>query len=133
MTTAKKTISVRLGDDAKRQVELAARLKHQSAGAFLESAGVSQAHDLALEWARGQYRAGKASASEVAAESGLAVEEIMVESDEMEIDGALDAFLAGCRAAAEKSGNHEFLRLSEAAVRSLAPRPGQARRSRPRR
>ena len=123
MTTTKKTISVRLNDDAKRQVEWAARLRRQSAGAFLGTAGTEQAHSEVLAWARAEYRAGRASASEIADQTGLAVEEVMIGSDEGDLDEALDAFLASCRAAAERSGNADFKSLSEEAVRPLRAGP----------
>src|SRR2546427_10610651 len=77
MPTKKRTISVRLDDAAKRRVDRAAKLSKQSAGAFLEKAGDAQARDLLLTWATNRHRSGGESFSELAAETGLDIEEIM--------------------------------------------------------
>ncbi|MEK7215321.1 MAG: hypothetical protein AAB289_06990, partial [Chloroflexota bacterium] len=77
MATKKRTISVRLDDAAKRQVERAATLSKQSAGAFLGRAGEEEARRALLTWAVAQHGIGRASFSELAQDTGLAVEEIM--------------------------------------------------------
>ena len=117
MTTKKGTISVRLDNAAKRRVERAARLLKQSAAAFLERAGDEQARHILLEWAVDQHRNGAASFSELAAETGLAVEEIMVAMGSQGKEEALEMFLASCRTVAEARSNPEFLRLAEEAVK----------------
>ena len=48
MATKKRTISVRLDDEAKQQVERAAKLLRQSSGAFLEKAGEERARVVLL-------------------------------------------------------------------------------------
>ena len=116
MVTKKRTISVRLDDAAKRRVERAARLLKQSSGAFLEKAGEERARHVLLAWAVDRRRRGEASFSELAAETGLAVEEIMLAMGSQGKQEALDMFLASCRTVAEASGNPDFLRLSEEAV-----------------
>ncbi|MBM2826011.1 MAG: hypothetical protein HW403_75 [Dehalococcoidia bacterium] len=117
MVTKKRTISVRLDDAAKQRVERAARLLNQSAGAFLERAGYEQARHILLAWAVDQHRSGKASFSELAAETGLAVEEIMMAMESQGKQETLEMFLASCRTVAETRGNPEFLRLGEEAVK----------------
>lgn len=116
MTTKKRTISVRLDDAAKRQVERAARLANQSAGAFLGRAGADHARSALLAWAAQEHRAGRASFSELAEQTGLAVEEIMDGMAAGDAGRSLDAFIACCRAVAANTGNLEFLRRAEEAV-----------------
>lgn len=116
MATKKRTISVRLDDAAKKRVERAASLSKQSAGAFLERAGEEQARHILLAWTVDQHRSGEASFSELAAETGLAVEEIMLAMASQGKQEALEMFLASCRTVAEARGNPEFLRLGKEAV-----------------
>ena len=115
--TNKKTISVRLDDAAKRRVERAARLLKQSASAFLEKAGEEQAGHVLLTWAADRHRRGEASFSELAEETGLGVEEIMLAVGSQGKQEALDMFLASCRTVAEARGDPDFLRLGEEAVK----------------
>jgi uncharacterized protein (DUF1778 family) len=77
MPTIKQTISVRLDNKAKLKVERAARLMRQSSGAFLEKVGTERAHQVLLDSAVSRHRQVEASFSELAEETGLAVEEIM--------------------------------------------------------
>ncbi|MBI3977336.1 MAG: hypothetical protein HY331_04035 [Chloroflexi bacterium] len=126
MATRKRTISVRLDDAAKRRVERAARLLNQSAGAFLEKAGEEQAHHILLWWAVGQHRSGAASFSELAAETGLAVEEIMLAVGSQGKQEALDLFLASCRAVAEARGAPEFLRTAKEAAEMVLRAEGDS-------
>jgi hypothetical protein len=119
MATKKPTISVRLDDAAKLMVEHAARIMNQSAGAFLEKAGQERARQVLLDWALERHRRGEASFSELAADTGLTVEEIMRASGDRGRQEALEAFLASCRTVAEVRGNREFLRLGEDAVKAV--------------
>lgn len=119
MPTTKRTISVRLDDLAKLRVERAAKLLKQSSGAFLEKAGDQQARQVLLEWASDQHRKGNASFSELAAETGLAIEEIMVAMASDGESAAFDAFLASCRSVAEATNNPGFLQEGRRAVRLL--------------
>ena len=116
MTTKKRTISVRLDDTAKRQVERAAKLSKLSVGAFLEQAGAERAGQVLLAGAVVQHRSGEASFSELAAETGLAVEEIMQAMARPGKEEGLEMFLSSCRTVAEVRNNPEFLRLGEEAV-----------------
>ena len=117
MPTRKRTISVRLDDVVKQRVERAAKLLKQSAGAFLEKAGEEQARQTLLAWAVNQHRRGEASFSELAAETGLAVEEIMLAMGSQGRQEALEMFLASCGTVAEARANPEFLRLGNEAVK----------------
>jgi len=110
---------VRLDDAAKQRVERAARLLKQSSGAFLEKAGEEHARHVLLGWAVNRHRRGEASFSELAGETGLAVEEIMLAMGSQGRQEALDLFLASCRTVAEASGDRDFLRMGEEAVELL--------------
>ncbi len=116
MPTKKQTISVRLDGTAKQRVERAARLLKQSSGAFLEKAGEEQARQVLVAWAVDRYRHKEASFSELAAETGLAIEEIMLAAGEENQREALEMFLASCRAVATASNDPDFLLLGEEAV-----------------
>jgi hypothetical protein len=125
MPTRKQTVSVRLGGAAKHRVEHAARIAKQSAGAFLEKAGEDRARQVLLDWALDRHRRGDASFSELADETGLAVEEIMLAIGQLGKDDALDAFVASCRTVAEATGKPDFLRSGEEAA-GLVRRSSQA-------
>lgn len=112
MAVRKWTVSVRL--------DPAAKLPHQSRGAFLQRAGDATARQVLLEWATTRHRRGEASASELAEQTGLAVEELMAARGDEGKDEALAQFLASCRTVAETGANPEFLRLAEEAVEALA-------------
>ncbi|MGQ9573269.1 MAG: hypothetical protein ACUVV3_08825 [Dehalococcoidia bacterium] len=129
MATKKPTILVRLDDAAKLRVKHAARIVKQSAGAFLEEAGEERARQVLLDWALERHRRSEASFSELAADTGLTVEEIMLALGDRGRQEALEAFLASCRTVAEVSGNRDFLRLGEAAVKTVrrAREPGEQR------
>ena len=119
MATKKRTISVRLDDEAKQRVERAAKLLRQSSGAFLEKAGEERARQILLEWAVDRFRRGEASLSELAQETALAVEDIMDAVGSHGREEALEMFLASCRTVAEMRGNSEFLRVGQEAVKAV--------------
>lgn len=123
MPTKKRTVSVRLDDAAKLRVERAARLRRQSSGAFLEEAGDRQARQILLTWAIARYRAGESSFSELAAQTGLDIEEIMLAMDTEGRQEALTMFLASCRTVAEAAGNPNFFQLGEEAVNLISRQP----------
>ncbi|MGH2459080.1 MAG: hypothetical protein ACRDIY_09465 [Chloroflexota bacterium] len=116
----RKTVSVRLPPSAARRLETAARLMGQSQGAFLEKAGDELARPILRGWAADQYRQGRASFSELAAETGLAVEEIMDTLGTDSRDEALALFLASCRAIADTRQRPEFLQMAREAVAALS-------------
>lgn len=66
-----------------------------------------------------RYQEGTASASELAEQTGLTVEEIMAARGDQGQEAALAQFLASCRTVAETQGNQAFLRFAEEAVRTL--------------
>ena len=72
-----RTVSVRLDPQAGRRLDKAAALLHQSRAAFLERAGDDAARRVLTDWAARRYRQGGGSFSELAEETGLAVEEIV--------------------------------------------------------
>lgn len=61
--------------------------------------------------------------SEVATDTGLSIEEIMVAVGRDNQEAALNAFVASCRTIAASDSNPEFLRLAEEAVETLRKRP----------
>ena len=119
MPTRKRTVSVRLDPVAARRLERAARLMKQSRGAFLEKAGDETARRVLLEWAVSRHRQGGRSFSELADETGLAVEEIMDAVGARDQEAALEMFLASCKTVAEAENNPEFLRLGREAIRAV--------------
>ncbi len=119
MSTKRGTVSVRLQNETKRQVEMAARITGQSAGAFLGKAGQDRAHQVLLDWATSTYRQGDTTYSKLAEETGLAVEEIMMAMSQSSKDDGLDMYLASCRTLAEIHDDPEFLRLAEDAVKRV--------------
>ena len=119
MATKKRTVSVRLDPAAERRLEQAARLMHQSPGTFLRRAGDTTARQVLLEWAVSRYRQGTASLSELADQTGLAVEEIVAALGDQGREEALAQFLTSCRTVAETQDKPAFLRLAQEVVESL--------------
>ena len=119
MPSKKHTLSVRLDQAAARRVAAAARLTNQSRGAFLERAGADAARRILLSDAACRYGQGEASLSELAAETGFAMEEIVDAVGGHERDTSLALFLASCRTAAEVLQDDAFLHLAEEAVRAV--------------
>jgi hypothetical protein len=116
MPTKRETISVRVDSATKRRVEIAAHALKQSSGAFLENAGDDRARNVLLEWAAERHRQGHASYSELAAETGVAVDDLMQSMGGEDRAAAFAAFLASCRAVAEANNDPGFLRAGEEAV-----------------
>ena len=116
MASRRQTVSVRLDDGVARRLATAARLTRQSRGAFLGKVGDESARRVLVEWAVAEYRRGERSLSELAAETGLAVEEIMMAVGPDDPEQGLAQFLASARVAAEAAGDSEFLRSAERAA-----------------
>ncbi len=76
MATKLKTVSVRLDHRAGTYIDRAAKLLHQSQGAFLAKVGEEAAEQILLRWAVEQYSAGVASLSELAEQTDLPLEAI---------------------------------------------------------
>ena len=126
MPTKKLTVSVQLDPISARRLERAAGLKQQSRGAFLEQAGDESARRILLEWAVSQHRAGTKSVSELADETGLAIEEIMAAAGSQDQEAALALFLASSRTIAATEQHPEFPRLAEEAVAAVRANPPHA-------
>lgn len=120
MATKKTTVSVRLDEEAHQRVNTAAKLTKQSLGSFLEAAGEQRAHQVLLDWVVTSHRQGSASFSELAQQTGLAIEEIMRAVGDQGRDDALAMFLASCETVAATRNDPEFLRLGREAVADLA-------------
>jgi hypothetical protein len=95
----------------------------------LERAGSREARRVLLEWAIERHERDESTWSELAEETGLAIEEMMraasgTREDQLE---ALDSFLASCRALAESRNHPEFLRAAEEAARSVREDIGSGR------
>ena len=73
-----------------------------------------------LSWSAGRYRQGEASFSELAEETGLAVEEIMESLGDQGTDQALNMFLASCRTVADLNDDPDFLRRGQEAVKAIS-------------
>ena len=116
----KRTVSVRLEPEEAQRLEKAARLAGQSQGAFLQKAGEEAAHRTLLAWATNRYRRGEGSFSELAEESGLAVEEIMAAMGTEGSDAALEMFLASAKTISDIQNNPSFLRLAREVVREVS-------------
>ena len=117
MGTKRRTVSVRLDDDAKQRIETAAKLIRQSLGAFPAKAGEDRSKQVLLEWALSRHRRGEASSSELTEQTGLSAEEIMGAEGDSGRDEGLEMFLARCRTVAKIRGNDEFLRMAREVVR----------------
>ncbi len=95
----KHTVSVRLDDESRQRVERAAKMLKQSSGAFLEKAGEERARRVLLERAVTLYQQGRGSLSDLAGETGLAVEEIADAVGSRGKEEAVEMFLALSRRA----------------------------------
>jgi len=92
----------------------------QSRDAFLGKAGDETARRILLKWAATRYRQGERSFSQLAEETGLAVEEIMSAVGNGDRESALAMFLTSCKTVADTEHNPEFLRLAQEAARNVA-------------
>ena len=70
-----------------------------------------------ISWAIERHKRGEMSFSELAQETGLAIEEIMAAAGNTPVQ-ELEMFLASCRALAEANSDPEFFRLSEDAIKA---------------
>src|SRR5437588_11226315 len=111
MAKPRESISVQLDADAARRVKKAARLSKQSESAFVQQAVEERARRVLLEWAVARHKQGTATFSELADETGLAIEEIMA-AMEQDPEVASQQFLELCEAAAKAQDTPEFLRLA---------------------
>ncbi len=122
MPSKKATVSVRLDAASARRVQRAAQIRNQSRGGFLEQAGNELAQRVLIDWAVAQQRTESRTFSELAEETGIAIEDLMAAVSREDRELALDAFLASCRTIASSDDNPEFLRLAEEAVAAVRNR-----------
>lgn len=101
MGTKLKTVSVRLDDQAGARVDKAARVVHQSKGAFLARAGEEAADRVLLDWAVQRHAAGEASLSELAFETGVPLEAIAQHVSEQRREQAREMYLTSARRLSE--------------------------------
>jgi hypothetical protein len=113
---ATRTITVRLAPPVDRRLEKAAALMKQPLAAFLGKAGDEAARRVLLDWAVNAYRRGSMSLSQLAEETGLSVEEVMVAQGSADREAAVGAFLASAKTVAETQGTPQFLELAREAV-----------------
>ena len=115
MAARRETVAVRLDDGAAKRLAAAARITRQSRGAFLGDAGDERARRVLLDWAKGRHREGSRSFSELADETGLPLEEIMLTMGDNAEDG-LALFLASARAIARSTNDAASLTAAERAA-----------------
>lgn len=120
MPTRKNTVSVRLDEGSRQRVERAAKILKQSSGTFLEKAGEERARQVLLKWAVTRYQQGEASLSELAEETGLAVEEVADAVGSRDPEEAMEMFLASCKTVAETNHKTEFLQLGQEAGKAVS-------------
>ena len=116
MATKLKTVSVRLDRQAGMYIDRAARLLHQSQGAFLARVGEEAAEQVLLKWAVEQYRAGMASLSELAEQTDIPLEAIAQQVAENRAKEATEVYLAGCHKLAQNLNLPQFYTTAKKAV-----------------
>ncbi|MSQ14876.1 MAG: hypothetical protein EXR50_03325 [Dehalococcoidia bacterium] len=116
MGTKLKTVSVRLDEKADARLDRASHLLHQSKGAFLAQAGDQEAQRVLLDWAAQQYRAGTASLSELAAETGVPLEAISQQISSQGAEEAMELYLGSCKKLAEAFQMPDFYTKAQQAV-----------------
>jgi hypothetical protein len=121
---SERTVLVQLDDDRHRRIEKAAAILDESAGDFLAQAADRRAHKVLLDWAVDRYQAGDTTFGELAEETGLVVEEIMLAMGRSGRDEALDRFLDRCKALAQTHHAPALLELAERAVAQVRAEPG---------
>lgn len=116
MGTKLTTVSVRLEKHASVQVDKAARVLHQSKGAFLARAGEEAAEQVLLRWAVEQYATGVASLSELAAKTQLPLERIAQQVAENRAEQTTELYLASCQQLSQTLRIPRFYRSAKKAV-----------------
>jgi hypothetical protein len=119
MPASKSRVAIELDADTKRMIDRAAKFTNQSAESLLENAATERARNILIEWAVNRHRRGDATYSELAEQTGLTVEEIMLAFSATNVETSLEDFLQSVRSIAEATGNHEIVRYSEAAAQVI--------------
>ena len=116
MATKLKTVSVRLDRQAGMYIDRAAKLLHQSQGAFLARVGEEAAEQVLLKWAVEQYRAGTTSLSELAEQTDSPLEAMAQQVAESRAQEATEIYLAGCHKLAQNLNLPQFYTTAKKAV-----------------
>ncbi len=116
MATKLKTVSVRLDRQAGMYIDRAAKLLHQSQGAFLARVGEEAAEKVLLKWAVEQYRAGTTSLSELAEQTAIPLEAIAQQVAESRAQEATEIYLASCHKLARNLNLPQFYTTAKKAV-----------------
>lgn len=102
MQTKHQRLAVVLDEAAANRVEQAAQLTGLSPTAFVEQAAAEAARQVLIDAIAADFEKNERSMSELAAETGLAVEEIIEGMAVRSGDAGLETFLASSRALAEE-------------------------------
>ena len=116
MATKLKTVSVRLDRRAGTHIDRAAKLLHQSQGAFLARVGEEAAEQVLLKWAVEQYSAGVASLSELAEQTDLPLEAIAQQVAHSRAKEVTEVYLAGCQKLTQNLNLPQFYTTAKRAV-----------------
>ncbi len=120
MATRLKAVSVRLDRRAGLYIDRAAKLLHQSQGAFLARVGEEAAEQVLLKWAVEQYNAGVSSLSELAAQTDIPLEAIARQISGSRAKEATEVYLAGCQKLAQNLNLPQFYQTAKRAVQHVA-------------
>jgi predicted transcriptional regulator len=112
----KQVVTIELDAPAVQRIERAARLTNQVPGAFLSRAVEAVTRQVLLEDAAERWLREEATYSELAAETGLWIEEIMQAVARRNGDRAVDTSLQDWQALAEEHQQPDLLRLAQAAT-----------------
>jgi len=112
------TVTVRLTDEEHEVLRRLCALKQTSQTGYLTHLATSQAKKELLDYAVGEYRAGKASLSELAKKTGLDVPTIMDEVARVtgEDKRAVEGFLSAVKTLSEANNAPEFYTLAVKAI-----------------
>lgn len=112
----KQVITIELDAPAVQRIELAARLTHQAPGAFLSRAVEAVTRQVLLDDAAERWQREEATYSELAAETGFWIEEIMQAVARRNGDRAVTDALHDWHAIAEEHQQPDLLRLAQEAT-----------------
>lgn len=112
----KQVITIELDAPAVRRIERAARLTHQAPGAFLSRAVEAVTRQVLLDDAAERWLREEATYSELAAETGLWIEEIMQAVARRNGDRALATALQDWHVLAVEHRQPDLLRLAQEAT-----------------
>ena len=115
----KQVLTIELDAPAVQRVERAAHLTHQAPGAFLSRAVEAVTHQVLLDDAAERWLREEATYSELAAETGFWIEEIMQAVARRNGARAVAASLQDWQALAEEYQQPDLLRLAQAATAAV--------------